>query len=154
MEDDFPSAGPFSRTDFFWAALTRKATRPGDDVAARAVRTLDAQLKQNAVVSAIADALRTWAADDPHAHGVIAGLLAEFVSAYSFPKIPGAATATIAEIADGDVRRAIAEFFRDEREAMAAAGTRPKGEERIRAVASSLPELMELEDLSSLLSIT
>jgi hypothetical protein len=48
MEDNFASAGQYSRSDFFWWSLKKKMARVGsDDIA-------------NAVVAGLDEALKNW----------------------------------------------------------------------------------------------
>jgi hypothetical protein len=73
---------------------------------------------------------------------------------YSFPRLTGAPdpNAAFAAIKSGELRRSFADFFREERAAGLVIQV-GKSSTKHRVVASSLPELIELEDLSSLLSI-
>jgi hypothetical protein len=151
MEDDFPSAGEFSRTDFFWWTFGRKIARQtGEDAATIAVKTMALQLKQNAVVSALDDALRTWKSETDLWRFVMTFVLSQFVQAYSFPRIPSVLdpAATLAMIEPAELRRSLTDFFREEKAAVVPA--KPK-KESLRA--SSLPDPIELEDLSSLFSM-
>jgi hypothetical protein len=153
MEDDFPSAGEYSRSDFFWWSFRRKVRSGNEDVACVAVKIMAVQLKQNAVVAALDDALRTWKPVTEMSRIIMSYLLSEFVQMYSFPRIPGMPkrTAGLDAIEAPDIRRIFADFFREER--MAESCTAQLKKTKHRVVSSSLPELMELDDLSSLLSI-
>jgi len=156
MEDDFPSAGKISRTNFFWWSLRKRMESRGPEKLERAaVKIMERQLHQNAVVATLAKALVIWRAQSAPPEdwaAVIAYLLAEEIEMHSFPRIEGLqdANRSFAQIRSAELRRQFMDFFREERRQPPIQVQRPPPARRRPAPPppQAIPEMMEFDEFS------
>jgi hypothetical protein len=121
MDDDFPSAGVISRRDFFWWALHKKMEGRSPEMLDKvAVKIMEHQLQQNAVVTALGKALESWrAAEAPSSQwlDIIQYLIGVEVEMHSLPRVAGFPDAKdrYDRVMSLDKRKDLADFlsFRD-----------------------------------------
>jgi hypothetical protein len=152
MEEDLPSAGEFSRTDYFWLALAAAARDP-DKLGRTALKILEEQTAQDAIVRAVNEALGEWREIVPEMlFNMVAFVAAQFAAMLSFPRIPIVPDAmrALAMISDLGVREMLLTFFREERRVLDAPPKR-KPEKTPSTLSAPAPDYLELE-LASIMS--
>jgi hypothetical protein len=152
MEEDLPSAGEFSRREYFWLALAA-AARDRDRLGQTALKILEEQTAQDAMVQAVDETLREWREAVPEQlFNMVAFVAAQFAAMLSFPRIPIVPDSmrALARIDDLGVRERLLSFFREERRMMEAEPKR-RPERKPRAASSPPPDDLGL-DLASIIS--